>query len=129
MFIFKNVFLLLYYVKRRPSFVVMDCYFCPCIYIGLTATTITISNHNIRILAPFRFLDPTSFQCFQTGKLGRYQNTKLPMIVIIQVLVLFFCSRFLALGIITRSNVHVYCSFRLTGLALALTYAIRGCAL
>lgn len=60
----------------------------------LTATTITISNHNIRILAPFRFCDPTSFQCFQTGKLGHHQNAKLAMIVIIKILVLFFAPDF-----------------------------------
>lgn len=60
----------------------------------LTATTITISNHNIRILAPFRFRDPTSFQCFQTGKLGHYQNAKLAVIVIIKILVLLFAPDF-----------------------------------
>lgn len=60
------------------------------VYWILTTTTITIRNHNIRILAPFRFRDPTSFQCFQTGKLGHYQNTKLAMIMIIKILVLLF---------------------------------------
>ena len=64
------------------------------VYWILTTTTITIRNHNIRILAPFCFRNPTSFQCFQTGKLGHYQNTKLEKIMIIKILVLFFAPDF-----------------------------------
>lgn len=84
--------MLFYYVimlKDRPVLLLWIVIFVR-VYWILTNTTITISNHNIRILAPFRFRDPTSSQCFQTGKLGRYQNTKLAMIVIIKILVLFF---------------------------------------
>ena len=123
-FIFKNNFYYFIGLKDGPVLLLWFVIFVR-VYWG-TTTTITISNHNIGILAPFRFPDPTSFQCFQSGNLGRYQNTKLPVIMIFQILV-FFCARFLASWIITHpdaTNVHVWGWFRLSGLSVALIYSI-----
>jgi len=94
-FIFKNNFYYFIGLKDGPVLLLWFVIFVR-VYWG-TTTTITISNHNIGILAPFRFPDPTSFQCFQSGNLGRYQNTKLPVIMIFQILVFFLrqISRFM----------------------------------